>query len=141
MAAPAPLAEDFIACTAAVFTVTDDATPTPGTWTGTVTDGGLTHTYDVDEMTNNEGEGFYEDVKTTQKWEGDVTIAWRVISPPPMKSGDLFNVAITLPDGPSITGKFRFNGFNFPMMSPKLGLKLKGKITSQGTIVYDPSGA
>jgi hypothetical protein len=126
-----PIAEQFIACTNATFTVGTS----PDTWVGTVTSGGITHTFDVDDMTNNEGLGHYEDVKTTDKYEGDVTIAWKTATPPPMVSGDIFPVAIALPSGPTFTGNWRFNGFNYPMMDPKKGLKISGKITSQGAIV------
>lgn len=131
MTAPIALAETFVSCVGATFTVGT----APASWEGTVTAGGLTHTYDVDDMTNNAGGGHYEDVKTTDKWEGDVTIAWKTSTPPPMKSGDIFPVAIALTGGPSITGNFRFNGFQYPMMNPKAGLKIAGKITGQGEIV------
>lgn len=132
MAAPTPLAEDFISCLGGSITVGTS----PDVWSGTITDGGLTYTYETDEMTNLSGGGAYEDVKTVSKYEGDITVAWKTTSPPPMDSGDIFHTVVSAPaGGPVFTGKFRYNGFNYPILNPKAGLKLKGKITSQGPIV------
>jgi hypothetical protein len=93
-------------------------------------------------MTNNAGLGHYEDVKTVDKYEGDIEIAYKISSPPPMTSGDIFACVISAPAGsgaPSFTGNFRFNGFMYPYFDPKKGLKITGKITSQAAITVGVS--
>lgn len=132
MADPVALPEDYLSCIGSSVTIGT----TPDTWIGTIVSGGLTHTFETDEMTNLADGGAYSDVKTTYKWEGDIGIAWKATSPPPMQSGDLFHTVIAaVTGGPTITGKFRYNGFLYPVLDPKAGLKLMGKITSQGAIV------
>ncbi len=133
MTAPTAAAETYIPVVGTTIILSGGG----GTWAATVTEGGLTHTYEVDEMTNNVGLGHYEDVKTVDKYEGDIEIAFKTASPCPITSGDIFSTAITpvaSSGAPSFTGLFRYNGFMYPYMNPKAGIKLKGKITSQGTI-------
>lgn len=133
MTAPTPAAEGYIALTDSTIVLSGGG----GTWGATVCGGGITHTYEVDEMTNNVGLGHYEDVKTVDKYEGDIEIAYKTASPPPVTSGDIFSTAISPPTGsgaPTFTGLFRYNGFMYPYFDPKKGLKISGKITSQGTI-------
>lgn len=133
MSAPTPLAENYLSVIGSSIVLGT----APATWTGTCTAGGLTATYEVDDMTNNVGAGAYEDVKTTYKYEGDITIAWKTATPPPFVSGDLFHTVITGPatGAPIYTGTFRFNGFMYPFFDPKSGFKIAGKLTSNGPIV------
>jgi len=136
MAAPTAVAEEYLNCVNSVLTLGT----TPDTWVGKVIEGGVTFTYDVDEMTNTGSLGGYEDVKTTYKYEGDLTIAFSAAEPPPYVAGDVFGTVIKGPvGGVTLTGNFRFNAINDPLLTVKGGYKQKCKITSQGAIVRSVS--
>jgi hypothetical protein len=131
MSAPTPLAESFLNCINSTFTVG----PTGSTWEGVVTEGGVTHTVEVDDMVNNMSLGHHEDVKTIDKYEAEVTIVYQTATPPPFKAGDKFAVVIDHPSGPYFSGNWRFMSVGYPVLNVKGGLKLPVKMTSQAAIV------
>jgi hypothetical protein len=80
------------------------------TWNGTalnVVDGSYTVDVDVDDMSNNQSGGWEEDVRCLNKAQGSVQAVYSGTTPPPMKSGDLGNLVISVPGGPGISGVAR----------------------------------
>lgn len=131
MPAPVPVPEHYINLTAATITIGTS----PNTASLTVNAGGLTHTVNTDDMTSNTSGGWEEDVQTTQKMEGDVTVlyvsgAW----PAALTAGAIFPTVIAVPSGPTISGNFRFNDVNRPVLDPTKGLKISMKMKNQGLI-------
>jgi hypothetical protein len=135
MAAPTPLAEKFVNCIDSTFTIGTD----PDTIALVIIDGGFTHTYNVDDMTNNQSGGCYEDVKTIQMAEGRCTAGRLASGAPGFKAGDIFHVVIAKPGSgmPTFTGNVRFNAVESPLLDVKAGLKYNFTWKNQGSFTVN----
>ena len=110
------------------------ATISLGTVACAVIDGKYTVEVQVDEMTNNTSAGWYEDVQTIKKANGDMTLAFKTGSPPGFIEGNVYALVISIPSGPGISGNARLVSRDFPGVDPKKGVKLGVKWTSQGAM-------
>ena len=72
-----------------------------------VTDGSYTVDTDTDDMSNNQSGGWEEDVPGFNKANGSVQAIYKGSTPPPLKSGQLHNLVISIPGGPGISGAVR----------------------------------
>jgi hypothetical protein len=135
MAAPTALAEKFVNCIDSIFTIGTD----PNDIELTILDGGFTHRYAIDDMTNNQSGGCYEDVKTIQKVEGRISAGRLASGAPGFKAGDLFPVTITKPGTgmPTFAGNVRFNEVESPLLDVKAGLKYNCTFSSQGSFTVN----
>lgn len=95
---PSPVAESFIPCVGLRALVGGVLTA--------ITTGGFTPGVAVDDLTNNAGYGFYEDVQTIKKGMIKVTIAAKTTLTG-LISGDIYEVLINCTTMPGLTAGIR----------------------------------
>ena len=99
--------------------------------------GTINDNIDVDEVTNNFSGGYYEDVPIKKR--ATVTglrVVYDADEKPAFNAGDLIDVEITIPGGPSLTGEFRVGSIGIPMLDVNSALRLTFDLTSQGVYVF-----
>jgi len=114
-----------------------DATCTIDTISYEVEDGTINDGFQVDEVTNNFSGGYYEDVTTIRT--ATVTgmrIVYNVEKQPDFQTGDLVDVAIAIPDGPSLTGTMRVGNIAVPLLNVRSAVRMTFDLRSQGTYIY-----
>ena len=145
MPAPTPIDETYIPCVGLRALV--------GGVLAAITTGGFTPSVAVDEMTNNAGYGFYEDVQTIKKGMVKVTIAAKTTLTG-LISGDIYPVLIncttmptvtagimaaptpTVAGAPAFAGNCRLIMDNNDVLDVSKGVKYSFTGTTQGTFAY-----
>lgn len=138
MAAPVKHAEDFQDCTDCTFTIGLD----PNTLELTVMTGSLKRSKGVVDTTNNKSGGWYQDTGTIRKATGQVKCLYVKGDPPIFEEGDIYDAVLAKPNGgPRMTGKFRFNDIEDPILDVQGALIYTFTITNYGPVVKDTSSA
>jgi hypothetical protein len=107
-------------------------TTTLGTVASDVMDGSYRLMQDTDEMTNTGSAGWFEDVGTIHSAEGDMTIAWRLSTPPAYVAGKIYALVISNNGANYLSGNVRIKSIQFPGSNPKNGVKIQISWKSQG---------
>lgn len=104
--------------------------------------GAINRDVQTDEVTNNFSGGFYEDVDTvrTATVQG-MRCVYDADDPPTIDDGDLVEVSITIPSGPSLTGTFRVGSMNVSLNEVKAAVRFTFDLRSQGPYVWDWGGS
>lgn len=87
----------------------------------------------VDEVTNLNSGGFYEDVTTIKKATCSLQCVYDGDEPPDFDEGDTITLAITIPSGPGLSGTFRVTQMTYPVVNPKAAVKYSFEASSNGT--------
>jgi hypothetical protein len=133
---PTPIAEKYVNCNGSTCTIGT----APNTATFTVMEGGYKRTRSVAERTNNTSLGEYEDVATIGKTTGTFKCAYVAGAFPTLDMGVIFATSITCPSGPSLTGNFRYNDIDAPVLDVQNGLVIGFTITNQGPTTFSITG-
>ena len=83
-------------------------------------------------MTNLAGGGYYESVSTYKKAEANADCIYDGDNPPTFEEGDLVPIVLTSADGIGISGTFRINSMNFPVLNVRNAVKYSLQMSSQG---------
>ena len=104
--------------------------------------GAINRDVQTDEVTNNFSGGFYEDVDTvrTATVQG-MRCVYDAEDPPTIDDGDLVEVSITIPNGPSLTGTFRVGSMNVSLNEVKAAVRFTFDLRSQGPYTWDWGGS
>lgn len=145
MPAPTPVDETYIPCVSLATLI--------GGAPGVITTGGFNPNVAVDDMTNNAGYGFYEDVQTIKKGMVKFTIAAKTALTG-LISGDIYPVLInctsmptitagimaaptpTVANAPAFAGNCRLIMDDSPILDVTKGVKYSFTGTTQGTFNY-----
>lgn len=146
MSAPTPVAETYIPCVGLAGTIA--GLPLA------VTTGGFGVKVETDDMTNNQGYGFYEDVPTVKTANFKMTIASKSAGLTGLLSGGIYAVLINCTSMPAITagvmaaptptnanapafaGNVRLTLDDAPILDVKTGVKLSFTGMSQAQFAY-----
>lgn len=119
----------------ATYLAGKNATATVNTVAMAVEDGSYETTAGVDEVTNLNSGGFYEDVSTTKKATCSLKCIYDGDSPPDFDEGETITLAIAIPSGPGISGTFRVTKMAYPTINPAAAVKYNFDATSNGAYV------
>lgn len=116
-----------------------------------VEEGSYTATSSVDEVTNLQSGGFYEDVATIKRATCSIRCVYDGDEPPDFDEGDVVALSITQPAvaadpladppiearpaGPGISGNFRITQMTYPYVNPKVAVKYSFEASSNGAYV------
>jgi hypothetical protein len=116
-----------------------------------VEEGSYETTSAVDEVTNLNSAGFYEDVPTIRRATCSIRCVYDGDSPPDFDEGDLVELEIDIPAiaadpeadppvlarprGPGISGNFRITRMSYPIVNPKAAVKYSFDASSNGAYV------
>lgn len=100
-----------------------------------VEDGSYNLTIGVDEVTNLNSGGFYEDVPTIKKGTFDLKCVYDGDEPPDFDEGDTVALVIAIPSGPGVSGNARITEMNYPSIKPSAAVKYDFKGTFQAAYV------
>ena len=129
----AAIAETFIACIDADLSI--DGT------TYKILDGSITQEVSVDDFTNNEGAGFYEDVGCITKYTFNVTLGVEKAGLPAFVPGLKYAFVMGVDSewvargGDYLAGNLRINSVGKNSFSVKSGYKWTIQAAAQGTVV------
>ena len=133
--APTALVDAFANCIDYDFIVLGTTHTDDLSYKGLIIGGTVDDTQDVDDMTNQGGGGGKESVNTTHQLTGTIIIGWPTGtgSPPAIKRGEIWLAAVDGgPDRPYFQGKFKFTKLSYPILDPKVGLKVTYTYETQG---------
>jgi hypothetical protein len=99
--------------------------------TAAVTGGGFNCEAAEDDVTNLAGGGYYESVSTVKKATATVDCVFDNEAAPEFEEGDIVALALAAPSGVGITGNFRVNSMNFPILDPQKAVRYSLALTSQ----------
>ena len=94
--------------------------------------GGFNCSSQEDEVTNLAGGGYYESVSTYKKAEANADCIYDGDNPPTFEEGDVVPIVLTSADGVGISGDFRINSMNFPILNVRNAVKYSLTMSSQG---------
>lgn len=100
-----------------------------------VEDGSFNTTAAVDEVTNLNSGGFYEDVTTIKRATCSLRCVYDGDSPPDFDEGDIVVLSIAVPNGPGLSGNFRITQMTYPVVDPKAAVKYAFEASSNGAYV------
>jgi hypothetical protein len=100
-----------------------------------VEDGSYNTTAGADEVTNLNSGGFYEDVPTIKRATCSLKCIYDGDSPPDFDEGDIVALAISVPNGPGLSGNFRITQMTYPVVNPKAAVKYSFEASSNGAYV------
>lgn len=103
-----------------------------------VESGSYNTTAGVDEVTNLNSGGFYEDVTTIKRATCSLQCIYDGDSPPDFDEGDIIALAITVPNGPGLSGNFRVTQMTYPVVNPKAAVKYNFEASSNGAYIKTP---
>lgn len=96
-----------------------------------VTGGGFNCEADEDAVTNLAGGGYYESVSTVKKATANINCVYDGDAPPEFQEGDVVALVLTAPTGVGISGNFRVNSMNFPILDVQKAVLYSLALTSQ----------
>jgi hypothetical protein len=100
-----------------------------------VEEGSYNTTSGVDEVTNLNSGGFYEDVSTIKRATCSLRCVYDGDLPPDFDEGDVVTLAIAVPNGPGLSGNFRITQMAYPVVNPKAAVKYSFEATSNGAYI------
>jgi hypothetical protein len=115
-----------------------------------VEDGSYEASAGVDEVTNLNSGGFYEDIPTIKRATCSIRCVYDGDDPPDFDEGDLVALVIdvpavaadagppvveAVPRGPGISGNFRITRMSYPIVNPKAAVKYSFDANSNGAYV------
>jgi hypothetical protein len=98
---------------------------------GAVTGGGFNCEAMEDDVTNLAGGGYFESVSTYKKATATVDFVFDDEAVPEFEEGDIVAIVLTAPSGVGISGNFRVNNMNFPILDPTKAVRFSTGMTSQ----------
>lgn len=121
-----------------------------------VEEGSWNATSGVDETTNLNSGGYYEDIDTVKSATLSIRAVYDGNDPPEFDEGDVVAISVVIPGsaavvgppafpavpgGPSISGNFRITSMSYPIINPKVAVKYSFEANSQGAYVKGISPA
>lgn len=112
-----------------------------------VEDGSYTTTSGVDEVTNLNSGGFYEDVPTIKRATASLRCVYNGDEPPDFDEGDIIAIVISapgsaavtgppaipaIPPAPMLSGNFRVVSMTYPIVTPKAAIRYTLELSSNG---------
>lgn len=121
-----------------------------------IEDGSYTTGTSVDEVTNLNSEGFYEDVPTIKRATASLRCVFNGDEPPDFEEGDIVAIVISapgaaavtgppaipaIPPAPMLSGNFRVVSMTYPVVTPKAAIRYTMELSSNGAYVRGMSPA
>jgi hypothetical protein len=100
-----------------------------------VEEGSYNTTTSVDEVTNLNSGGFYEDIPTIKRATCSIRCVYDGEEPPDFDEGDIVELDIAVPNGPGLSGNFRITSMAYPIVNPKAAVKYSFEASSNGAYV------
>jgi hypothetical protein len=115
-----------------------------------VEDGSFTVGIGVDEVTNLNSGGFYEDVPTIKRATASLRCVFNGDDPPEFEEGDIIALVISapgaaeitgpplipaIPPAPILSGNFRVVTMTYPVVTPKAAVRYTLEVSSNGAYV------